>query len=82
MNLKELELLFEESGCQCLSFRMIDELNRKKGKPPLTGRQKLNLCAQEKYHERIIRTYLYEGKAWCSGFKWLKEPKVKVDNSY
>ncbi|UYY10695.1 hypothetical protein OLL89_13830 (plasmid) [Enterococcus faecalis] len=48
MNLKELELLFEESGCQCLSFRMIDELNGKKRKNPVNRKTKTQLvCARK-----------------------------------
>ena len=73
MNLKDLELLFKESGCEYLNFRMIDEWNEKKGKTRLTIKQKLNLCAQVKYHQQIIKTYIWEENEWISGFKWLEE---------
>lgn len=82
MNLQELEHLFRETNKEVLTFEMIDYFRSMKGKPYLTVRQKLNLCAQEKYSDKIQRVYIPHGKSYVSGFEFLKEDSVKVDNIF
>lgn len=82
MDLIELEKMMEETKKRTLTFENINYFRSLKGLSPLTYEEKLNLCAQEKYSNRIQRVYISLDNRWVSGFIQVNEVAAYADNIY
>lgn len=82
MDLSELEKIMEDIGKNILTFENINKFRSLNGLSHLTNKEKLNLCAQEKYSNRIQKIYISLGRSWIIGFIRVKEDTIEVDNIY